>query len=329
MSSSLALPPTGRRRTAVLGAVVALALTGCGLRLETPPPQAPEPDLTEELRQETAAAAARLGATADVLAPEMSGGEDAAEAVRAAGLDAQEHLDALGGVWVAWPDGAPEGSQEPAPAPTQALTDVDAAGLVELLVTEATRAREAAVEAPGGDLAALLGSIAIARQLRAEELAAATGAELPGPEEDEEPVSAPLAPEALAARGADGPTLLVLDQTRFVYETAAARAAGETREEAAERSAHLQALVDVAIAEGAPDERQSLYSPEAEAGEDMDPDAAAVVAAETALAQHLLFSLGRAEPELRPELLAAATDAVQRAADWGAEASPLPGLPGS
>src|SRR5690606_23027360 len=75
-------PAPGRRATTparpVLVAVLALALAGCGVRLETPPPAEPSPDAVEQVRARTvddaaglADAAARLVGTAPDDAPRV------------------------------------------------------------------------------------------------------------------------------------------------------------------------------------------------------------------------------------------------------------------
>src|SRR5690606_32679112 len=106
-------PDRHRSRRALLGiATTVLALSGCGLRLDTPPPQAPMPDEAESLRQDAAAATARLLGTTE----RTDGAGPASEVLTRITRDAEAQLAALGGVWQAWPDGAPEGVTPPEPA---------------------------------------------------------------------------------------------------------------------------------------------------------------------------------------------------------------------
>ncbi|WP_345038566.1 hypothetical protein [Georgenia daeguensis] len=299
------------------GALAALTLAGCGLRLETPPPVAPSPDPAEEVRQDAAAEAAVIAATVSDVTAEGA----TAELLARIGEEAGAHLDALGGVWVAWPDGAPEGAVTPEPAATSAVPDPDAADVLELLTTGAADAREGAVAAPTDDLAAVLAAVSLSRAHGAAEVAAATGATAP------ESAAAPLTREALLVRGVDGPTLRVLDQARFAYETVAARSAGAARESAVARAAHLQSLVDVALEEGAPDERLGVYDlPGADDEAGLSAEQAAVVDAESRLLEHWVFSLGLVAPDARGALVDAAADSARRLVDAGGTLPALPGL---
>ena len=310
-------PPRRRAAVTLTGALAALSLAGCGLRLETPPPVAPSPDAAEELRQDAAAEAAAIAGTVSEVTAEGA----TAELLTRIGAEADAHLEALGGVWVAWPDGTPEGAVAPEPAPTAAVPDPDAADVLELLTTGAADAREGAVVAPTDELAAVLAAVSLSRAHGAAEVAAATGTTAP------EPTAAPLSREALLVRGVDGPTLRVLDQARFAYETVAARSEGAAREAAAARAAHLQSLVDLAVEEGAPDERLGVYDlPGADEEAGLTAEQAAVVDAESRLLEHWVFSLGLVSPDGRGALLDAAADSARRLVDAGGTLPALPGL---
>ncbi|PFG38477.1 uncharacterized protein DUF4439 [Georgenia soli] len=326
-SSTPALPPVlpparraaGRRAVAALaGAAAAVLLAGCGVRLETPPPVAPSPDAAEELRQDTAADAATIAATVSEVTADGAG----AQLLDRVGAEADAHLEALGGVWAPWPDGAPEGAVTPAPVPTAPPgPDPDVADVVDLLTRGAAQAREDAVAAPTDELAAVLAAVSISRTQAAADLARAGGQALP------ESPAAPLQAEALLARGVDGPTLLVLDQARFAWETVAARSAGPAREAATARADHLQTLVDVAVEAGAPDGRLGVYGlPGADEEAGLSAEQAAVVDAESRLLEHWLFSLGLVGPEERAALVDAAADSAQRVVDAGGTLPALPGL---
>ncbi|GAA4423487.1 hypothetical protein GCM10023169_19200 [Georgenia halophila] len=298
--------------------LVALSSAGCGLRLDTAPPEAPNPDPAEELRQEAAARTATLAATVGG----VTDPEDGAAVLERVAVHADVHLDALGGVWVAWPGGAPEGATPPPPPPTAPVDDPSAADVVELLATGASEAREAAVAAPTEDLAVLLASVSLSRSRGAADLATAVGAP------PVEPAAAPMNRDTLLARGVDGPTVQVLDQARYAYEAVAARTSEVSRESAKARADHLQLLVDVAIEAGAPDARLGVYSlPGADEEAGLNAEQAAAVRAETLLLEHWLFSLGRADADLRPALLDAAAAAAARILEWGGTLPALPGLP--
>lgn len=309
--------PRRRRRTVLTGVLAALSLAGCGVRLETPPPVAPSPDAAEELRQEAAAEAATIAATVS----EVTADPATAELLGRVGAEAGAHLEALGGVWVAWPGGAPEGAVAPEPAPTTAVPDAGPDDVLALLTEGAADAREGALAAPTDELAAVLAAVSLSRAGAAADVAAATGA--PAPEVS----AAPLSREGLLARGVDGPTLEVLDEARFAYETVAARSEGGAREAAQARAAHLQSLVDLAVEEGAPDERLGVYDlPGADGEAGLSAEQAAIVDAESRLLEHWVFSLGLVGPEARAPLVDAAADSARRVVDAGGTLPALPGL---
>jgi len=317
-------PPSARRvlgrraAAALVGVAVAVSLAGCGLRLETPPPVAPSPDAAEELRQEAAVDAATLTSTVSEVTAEGT----TAEVLDRVGSDADAHVDALGGVWVAWPEGAPEGAVPPDPVSTAPpVPDPGVADVLGLLEQGAAAAREGALEAPTDELAGMLAAVSISRAQAAGELARASGETVP------ETMATPMDRTGLLARGVDGPTLLVLDQARFAWETVGARSEGPARGAATARAEQLQSLVDVAVEAGAPDERPAVYDlPGADEEAGLSAEQAAVVDAESRLLEHWLFSLGLVGPEERGALVDAAADSAQRIVDAGGTLPALPGL---
>lgn len=336
-------PPLQRVAAAVV--IGGLALGGCSLgelRLETDPPQAPVPDTAEQLRQDNAATAARIAATAGEIAAaleaELSAADPAADGDTGDEADpgaallahvtqieaaAAEHQAALGGIWQAWPEGAPEGSEQPPAPETAALADATPAALHDLLLESAELAWQEALSAPQGPQAAMLGAITLNRTLDAAELADVAGLDV----ESEPLPRSPLPVAALMARGVDGPTVAVLDQARFLYETVAARSSDGTRDNRAARADHFQLLVDAALAGGATDSRQTLYPlPQIEG---RSPNESAIITAEAALLEHAIFSLSRTgqDGELREDLLAAAADSAWRMTAAGAELPAMPGYP--
>ncbi|EYR61991.1 hypothetical protein N866_12950, partial [Actinotalea ferrariae CF5-4] len=77
-------------------ATLAAVLGGCGLRLETPPPQPPVPDAAETVRQRTVDDALTLGALAAAVDHPDAAVQVLVDQVEDA---ATAHVDALGGVY--------------------------------------------------------------------------------------------------------------------------------------------------------------------------------------------------------------------------------------
>ncbi|WP_127130734.1 DUF4439 domain-containing protein [Georgenia sp. SYP-B2076] len=323
-----ALSRRGTRAAATVAAAALLA--GCGVRLDTPPPAVPTPDAVEVLRQDAAVDAATITGTVS----EITDADPAvAAALRDAAADAQSHSTALGGVWMAWPEGAPAGVATPevsTAAPTAEPTARDALTLVR---EGAASARAGALEADDDALAAVLAAVSISRADAAADLAAALG------EPAAASAGAPMTAEDLRGVGVDGVTVRVLDSARYSLETVAARSKGAAREDAAERATYLQGLVDAAIAAGAPDERMGAYDltgpltgpggvegADVATGPSLSAEQNLAVAAEQVLLAHWTYLLGRADPGHREALVAAAEDAAARVHAWGGTLPALPGL---
>lgn len=152
--------------TRLLGLLLALvALTGCGVRLDSPDPVPSSPDAAEVVRQREALRARQFAA----VEPE---GEHA-DLVAAVATHASAQLDALGGVWVAWPAG--DGPTPTADATADVVIGPGAAGLLDSLT--ATTPDVAAAALAGGDpeIATLYAAIATARTVDADRLAVALG----------------------------------------------------------------------------------------------------------------------------------------------------------
>lgn len=306
--------PSPRRRAPfaiALAAAGAIALTSCGLRLDTGP-EGPSPaSVAETHRQDAAIQAQNLAETTRAVAETETDPSvlEALDAV-AAGLD--EQVEALGGVWVAWPDGAPEGeSNRPVPEPASASGLEDLRGLLTSSADEVVTVLTD-VPATDQDLASVLTSVAVGRHLAAAELPREDGAEA---------AVEPAAPGAdLIAGVADGPTVRALDQAHYFAQTIAAR---EDDAEAAERATNLQVLIDAALAAGAPDTREPAYP---------WPDGEAVtyrIEAEQDLLDQWIFLATTAPGQYRADLVDAAVDSALTLASLGEDPGALPGLPGS
>ena len=257
-----------RAGIAALACASVVALAGCDLRLETDPVVLPSPDATTVARNSLAdAAAVVLDAATDA-------GSSADSVAVGAAATAQAHLDALGGVYVAYPGATPSPSPSASPVPAPTLT--------EAINAVRTTAEEVAATTADANLAFLARSIDLDWALRelwaarsaanaaAEAAAAAAQASAsptPDPPTPDPPASAPSAAEPEPLPGDDGAALfpladgttaesagfapgaatglsveqvsalaLVEDEARFAYETLAAQEFVQRRDEALSRS---------------------------------------------------------------------------------------------
>jgi hypothetical protein len=347
--------PNGpRARTRSRSALTALALTcaiilsGCGVRLESPPPTEPVPDAVEVVRRtavadallvadQAGAAAATEGVTPDV-ATELTAIAEATT-LQAEQLGG-EYDSGLGDI-VTERSGASPSASTPEQTPRAVVTSLRDA---------ATRTRAAADQAQSGPLGRLLGSVSAAQARYARDLARLTGArgpalpstQIPEPLEDgaepSEGEEATAAPAADAGEPATAPTglsaeelatlVLAEDTAAYALEVRAAQADGDVRTRAYDRArvhrARAQAWALLAGVDGTDqDPRRVAYV--VPGPETATPDLARDL--EDDLTQNYATLVGVAEPGTRAILIALMTDTTLAAAQWGAPAVPFPGLP--
>ncbi|MBD8060789.1 DUF4439 domain-containing protein [Oceanitalea stevensii] len=301
----------GRR---ALGAALlaALTLTGCGVRLETPPPEVPTADAGEESRQDAALVAAQLRDAAGAAATDD--GADVGEVLTAVEEASAEHHEALGGVWEPWPGAGPDATAYPedptAPAPAAAATPQE---VLELLEEGAATAREDAL-AHDGELGQLLAAVAISRTWLAADLARALSVDA-----ERLPAEPQPAPEPGTV---DTETSRAVDAARYAFEVVAARSSGGQREAAAVRAEQL-ALVAGAVAPEE-DEREVAYDV-SDAADAEAPERALAGAAELDVLGAYVALLGT-PVEDRETVLDAATYAAGQARSWDTALPALPGL---
>ncbi|GIG38466.1 DUF4439 domain-containing protein [Cellulomonas phragmiteti] len=340
-------PPTSRHRglapaaRVLRGATVlllgTLALGGCGLRLETPPPVEPSPDAVEQVRGRTVADALTL-----VDAASATAAQGVEEPVRAVLDDvtafSTRHVEELGGVY---DSGLPDPSPSASPAASEAPA-ADAAGLLALLVDGADRAVIDADEVPDPQLARLVASVAVARDGLADRLAAAAGVPRPepAPPAATDDGSAPQDTGAVddgatdaAAPDPAGPAALALahDEAAWTFTVLAARGADDVRAAMLAAAARHRAASDTwartAGVVGRPsDPRRAAYA--LPAGLD-DP---AVVqglprSLEQAVADASATAVAGADAGGRREAVESLRTATSAAAAWGAAPVPFPGMP--
>ncbi len=181
---------------AAMACVSAFSISACDLRLETEPIVFPSPDATTLERDSLADAAAM------VLAAASDAGTSADDVAVGAATTAQAHLDALGGVYVAYPSAPPSPSPSPTPSPT----------LTEAIAGVRATAESVAASTEDANLAFLARSITLdwsLRELWAKRVAAdAAAAKVAADALAQASVSPPPDPSASDPSGAGTTTAL-------------------------------------------------------------------------------------------------------------------------
>jgi hypothetical protein len=332
-------------------AVVVLAggLSGCGVRLESPPPAEPVPDATEQVRRTAVADALHVAERAEAAGAAKLPRRVAAELERVA-ADAHAQADALGGVYVSGVSPAEPTSPSPTPSPRAAKPG----DVVVALEDAAGRNRTAATTTSGGDLARLLASIGAAQTVSAGRLSRLAGVPgpdpvspvVPAPEADSKAGSpsppSPSAPDDVATtepgeqsdvppeglRAADYRALTAAeDGARYVLEVRAARADGDLRRRLLARSrTHGERGAAWAVLGGiagtAQDPRRVAYSVPA-----ARDDASAVRAIERGLATDYASLVGTTAEGTRGVLVDLVVEGAVTLDGWGEPPSSFPGMP--
>ncbi|MDK7196943.1 hypothetical protein ACGUFB_04835 [Actinotignum schaalii] len=265
--------------------IIGAILIAMGARWEHGDPSPAPMTTTQELRQSLAVASQRCSAAATDLAAETAG--YAAQVYQDVAEHASIWENQLGGVWQAWPSGAPAGhtnSPEPSPlAPDAAellaeLSKISSAAVTaaDALLPEAETpakgatastadgatggaakgvvAREEISEEVAGERA-LYFAIALRATWDAQVVAVATG--LPAPD----PFGAAVAGgprydvAQLASAGGDAKLLAAANTARQWYEVDAARRGMEGHAERMERIARIADLEEALLRAGTPDTR--------------------------------------------------------------------------
>jgi len=338
-----------RRRSGLtaLALTCAIILSGCGVRLETPPPTEPVPDAVETVRRTAVADALRVAEQAEAAAGADGVKADVVVELEEISSATTEQAQQLGGEYdsglgdiLADRSGASPSASTPKDTPRAVVTS---------LVDAATRTRAAADQTQDGPLGRLLASISASQTRYAANLAHLTGSDVPDPpltqipepsESGQEPTDDETSetPGAAASGSAVVPgglsaedmSALVLaeDMAGYALEVRAAQANGDVRTRAHQRSrehrARAQSWALVAgIDSTDQDPRRVAY---ALPGQDTTTtDLARDLEAD--LAQNYASLVGVAEPGTRAVLVALLTDSTLAGAGWGAPAVPFPGLP--
>jgi len=348
-----ARPARPRGLAVVVALAAVLALGGCGLRLETPPPVEPSPDAAELVRAGAVDDALTVAALATAARTTAAGSAEAVAAV----LDdtvtfSTRHADELGG---RYDSGLPQPVATPTVTPSQAPT-AEPTEVLAALVETGGSALTAADQVPDGTMARLLASIGTARGQLAGRLAAALGVPVPtlpgsGPSTGASAAAAPPVPDttpttsptssAPAGAGAGLPDgldraaaialITAHDEAAYGFEVIAAKLSGDQRAAAwAASRAHRDEAdawtTRAGLADTADDPRRPDYA--LPTGMD-DPTVATALAArlEVAVADAFAVAVASTAPGSRGELIVTLRTASADSLTWGATPLAFPGMP--
>lgn len=323
-----ARPAVSRRSAARRAMVAALAamllLAGCGLRLETPAPQAPQPDAAELARARSVDDATMLADHARLAALGPAADDQAVSQVLGSVAAFSElHSEQLGGVYDSGLE--PDSGAETASSAPPIVTPRD---VLALLGVTSLTARADADSAASGAFARLLASVSTARAELAVRLAAALGVDAPaGVEPAFDPAPAPGAVDLTVLSA----LVLAEDEAGYAFEVIAAKLADAQRAEAQARAvqhrSRAQVWADVSgLVSSGSDPRRTAYA----LPSGLDDPALAVELARD-IEQSLAAAYANLVAEAAPGTRASAVDALRQAtadaAVWGVEPTAFPGLP--
>lgn len=318
-------------------ASLAVLVISLGLAL-TPgtPPEAPEPAFSERARAAALAETMRLRLAGSALADAVSGAERQALLHTVTLLTTQAR--ALTG-----PDQSPSPSATGTATPSGGqAADVDSASELAAALNASSSRRLTDAEAADGGMARLLAAVGTAQLIQASSLATAVGApapELPAPSE---PASAPASegscpaaatPSGLVDGSATPATALAMmvkteAETVYGYQVALARLAGS----AAGAASQLLARHEAVLAEAeALSRAQCANIPPREAGYTLGPlflesPAAGLGSLEAGTLPVYGDLVALSDGSTRQWAISGLLAAANRAALWGADSGPLPGI---
>ncbi|GMA26468.1 hypothetical protein GCM10025864_42270 [Luteimicrobium album] len=295
--------------------VLALVLSGCGVRLESDPPPALTPTADEVVR---AATVEDVVGVRDLAQAVLDDGatEAVATRLRAIVKQAGTQVTALGGVY----DGpAPTTSPTTPAPPTATATKPTAAAVVRRLGAASSAARGRLADADDAHLARLVAQVSASQDLNARALAGLAHVKPPAGAAARVTVPATL-PEG--ARATVAATVIEdEDAAGYLLEVVAARSKGATRKAAAARAAvHRTRAQDWADAAGVSgtdgDPRRTAYAL---------PAKAVARTVESRLTTGYAALLDTLDPKGRAAVADLLTDSARAAVDAGAAITALPG----
>lgn len=308
---------------AVVVAILALTLGGCGIRVETPPPSEPVPDALETARR---AAAADVIAILDVASEsaENLAQDDPADVILDDILAASTvHLAQLGGEYVSGLDSDPNPnpSSDGSGGPDATLETV-----VDRLAQAYSRTRGSLESTPDPGLARLMASIATFQLTSARSLAASAELELPSVVVPGTPDLPDVPPAGISSSDLT-PLILSEDAAGYAYEVLAARLLDAPRVAALARASVHRTRSDAAAA--AAQVARTIADPRRVAYElpDDPTDEAFVRSLELDLADSYASLVALAVEEERVIYFDLLIDNYHAALTWGAQPVMFPGLP--
>lgn len=251
-------------------------MVALGTRFDRQVVAVPTASAQEQTRQELAIAATRIARSAASLSADSPENAVLTQVVSSA----NSYAENLGGVWIPWPSGAPEGQTNP-PVATDAPRDASAVALVDELLTLSTDSLSAADSVPESERATYV-AISLSAHLSAQNLAASIGAADPG---------CPSG-NALTAGAAvsDSTTLEAADVARQWFEIDASRLALGSRQTELDRIDKLTAFEDSLLSHGTTDTRSAFAAIPSSDGDSLSVQALTLLSRQlvtvSALADH-------------------------------------------
>ncbi|GAA4853123.1 hypothetical protein GCM10023221_36230 [Luteimicrobium xylanilyticum] len=319
-SPARALP---RRPPAFLAAaaavLLALVLSGCGVRLESDPPPPLTPTADELVR---AATVADVVGVRDLARAALDDGATGAVATRLRAIvkQAGTQVTALGGVYDGpAPTTSPTASARATATATTTTTKPTAAAVVRRLGAASSAARGRLADADDAHLARLVAQVGTSQDLSARALAAVAHVKAPATQAARVTVPATL-PEG--ARATVAATVIEdEDAAGYLLEVVAARSSGAARKETAARAAvHRARAQDWATAAGVAgtdgDPRRTAYAL---------PAKSVARTVESRLTTGYAALLDTLDPKGRAAVADLLADSARAAVDAGAAITALPG----
>lgn len=323
----------GSVRAAAATLIACVALAGCGLRLETPPPAALTPDAVELVRSATVDDALTLAATAEAITAARAQAGTPEDALTPVLVDvaafSTRHAEQLGGVYDSGLDATPGAT--PTPTATAPAATPEPAEVATLLADAAGSARAAAVAVEDGDLARLLASVAVARSSLLTRVSAAIGVPVPTSTEPAPEPGSSVEPGVVRDPATYSGLVVAEDEVGYAYEVMAAQLTDDARERARAAAARHRERGEVwarvcGVDGTSIDPRRTAYA--VPTGLE-DPAVALELARtlEVRLTAGYASVVALAAPEERAEVVSALATSDAEATAWGAPPVAFPGLP--
>lgn len=314
--------------------LLALVLSGCGARLETPPPTEPTPDALEVARRAAASDVLAILEVAAQAEDQLDDDDPSAPIIAEILAGGTEHLEQLGGEYDSGLDPTDDSITQTTPSDQSstavAAPDGESAApleeLVDRLAQAYLRTRGALESAPDPGLARLMASIATAQLTSAQALATSAELELPEITLPGTPNMPSEAPIGISSSDL-APLVLAEDGAGYAFEVLAAHLSEAQRVAALARaSVHRtrgeNAAEAAQIARTLQDPRRAAYDLPVDG-----TDETYVRDLELNLVDAYATLVGLAVEEERVHYFDLMIDSYNAAHSWGAKTSVFPGMP--